>query len=364
MTGSTTQGLGTIYAGLKLKPGQEILSTEQDHIMTKLSLRLRAERMSTPVHTISLYDRSDDVTEEGLAGGVMSALTPQTRVVAITWVQSSTGVKMPVGRIAQGLAHINLSRSEEDQVLLCVDGLHGFGVEDVTASDLGCDFFIAAHRHAATSTDEPRDRGEAPRRGCAGHAQQAQKSRRPLRKPCSRTEHSLRHAGLRLSPPWRPCFEFAPRLRGHHAGVPIVQVRASRSTTRRTILTSKAPAALRSSRDRRYKEKLERELVVPGPPTRWDRKLRSLGLRPGFRYDKIRSTFRLSRLPGLAIELDETPAGTFLELEGLPRAIDRTARALGYSSRDYYCGSYWDVYVADCRRRGITPRNMVFDKQK
>jgi adenylate cyclase class IV len=137
-----------------------------------------------------------------------------------------------------------------------------------------------------------------------------------------------------------------------------------RSTTRRTILTSKAPAAPRSPRDRRYKEKRERELVVPGSPAHWDRKLRSLGLRPGFRYDKIRSTFRLRRLPGLAIELDETPAGTFLELEGLPRAIDRAARALGYSSRDYYRGSYWDVYVADCRRRGLTPRNMVFDKQK
>ncbi len=139
---------------------------------------------------------------------------------------------------------------------------------------------------------------------------------------------------------------------------------ASRSAVSRTILTSKSPAALRSARDRHYKEKLERELVAPGPPIRWDRQLRSLGLRPGFRYDKIRSTFRLSRLPGLAIELDETPAGTFLELEGLPRAIDRAARALGYSSRDYYRVTYWDVYVADCRRRGITPRNMVFDKQK
>src|ERR1700722_11843782 len=55
---------------------------------------------------------------------------------------------------------------------------------------------------------------------------------------------------------------------------------ANRSACRRTILTSKAPAALRSARDRRYKERLERELVVPGPPTHWDRKLRSLGLRP------------------------------------------------------------------------------------
>jgi len=143
MTGSTTQGLAMIYSGLKLQPGQEILSTEQDHVMTKLALRLRAERIGTPVCTISLYDRSDDVTEEGLVDAVIRALTPKTRVVAITWVQSATGVKMPVGRIAQELAHVNLSRSEEDQVFLCVDGLHGFGVEDFTVSELGCDFFIA-----------------------------------------------------------------------------------------------------------------------------------------------------------------------------------------------------------------------------
>jgi adenylate cyclase class 2 len=127
------------------------------------------------------------------------------------------------------------------------------------------------------------------------------------------------------------------------------------------ILTSKAPAVASSARDRRYKEKIERELVVPGSPARWDRALRSVGLYPRFRYDKYRSTFRL---PHLALELDETPVGAFLELEGLPRAIDRAARALGYSSRDYYCGSYWDVYVADCRRRGLTLRNMVFDKKK
>jgi adenylate cyclase class IV len=132
----------------------------------------------------------------------------------------------------------------------------------------------------------------------------------------------------------------------------------------RTILTSKFRAAPRSARNRRYKEKLERELVVPGSPTRWDHVLRSLGLRPGFRYDKFRSTFRLGRPPGLAIELDETPAGTFLELEGLPRAIDRAARALGYTPRGYFRGTYWDVYVADCRCRGLTPCDMAFDSKK
>jgi isopenicillin-N epimerase len=36
---------------------------------------------------------------------------------------------MPVGRVAKELARVNASRNEEHRVLLCVDGLHGFGKE-------------------------------------------------------------------------------------------------------------------------------------------------------------------------------------------------------------------------------------------
>ena len=129
---------------------------------------------------------------------------------------------------------------------------------------------------------------------------------------------------------------------------------------RRTILTSKA-APPPSNVGRRYKEKLERELVVSGSPAQWDRILRSLGLRPGFRYEKFRSIFGVF---GLVLDLDETPAGAFLELEGQPAAIDRAARSLGFTPRDYYRGTYWDVYVAECRQRGRTPRNMLFSSRK
>jgi isopenicillin-N epimerase len=143
MTESTSQGLGTIYNGLKLRPGQEILSTEQEHIVTKNALRFRAEHMGTPVRTISLYDSSATVTEDGLVDTLIRAVSPQTRVVAITWLQSVTGVKMPVSRVAQELARINANRADEDQALLCVDGVHGLGVEDFTIPELGCDCFIA-----------------------------------------------------------------------------------------------------------------------------------------------------------------------------------------------------------------------------
>ncbi|MBZ5694898.1 MAG: class IV adenylate cyclase [Acidobacteriia bacterium] len=130
--------------------------------------------------------------------------------------------------------------------------------------------------------------------------------------------------------------------------------RLVRGGSRRTLMTSKSPAL--ASAGSRYKEKLERELVVRSA-ARWPAALRSLGFRPGFSYEKYRTTFRL---PGLHLDLDETPVGVFLELEGSPRAIDRAARSLGFSRRDYIRGTYWDLYAAECRRRGRVPRNMLF----
>ena len=64
-------------------------------------------------------------------------------MVAVTWVHSSTGVKLPLRAMADAIGEINRNRAEEDQILFCVDGVHGFGVEDQDVSKLGCDFFIA-----------------------------------------------------------------------------------------------------------------------------------------------------------------------------------------------------------------------------
>lgn len=128
----------------------------------------------------------------------------------------------------------------------------------------------------------------------------------------------------------------------------------------RVIVTSKASPAAKSSAKPRYKEKLERELVIERP-RKWSRILISLGFQPGFRYEKFRTVFRL---PDIHLDLDETPAGTFLELEGAPKAIDRVAQLLDYSPRDYLRVSYWGIYVFDCRRRGVPPTNMMFNKKK
>ncbi len=126
----------------------------------------------------------------------------------------------------------------------------------------------------------------------------------------------------------------------------------------RGLLTSKAPVRRNAPRLRpgRYKERLEREVVV-AHPAKISAQLHALGFRPSFRYEKYRTSFHL---PGVHVELDETPVGTYLELEGPPAAIDAAARSLGFTSADYRNETYWGVYVADCKRRGVRPTNMLF----
>jgi adenylate cyclase class 2 len=84
-----------------------------------------------------------------------------------------------------------------------------------------------------------------------------------------------------------------------------------------------------------------------------------LGLVVVFRYEKYRTEYQRPGETGI-VTLDETPIGDFLELEGEPAWIDRTAAELGFSRSDYILASYGGLYLDHCRRKGIVPRNMTF----
>ena len=142
LTDSTTMGLGLLYGGLALSKGQEILTTTHDHYSTETSLRLRAERTGTTVRQISLYRSLKTVSQDEIVDSMRKGITPATRIVAVTWVHSSTGLKLPIHEMALAIQSINRSRDEHDHVIFCVDGVHALGVEDFNLSELGCDFLI------------------------------------------------------------------------------------------------------------------------------------------------------------------------------------------------------------------------------
>jgi selenocysteine lyase/cysteine desulfurase len=139
LTTSTTMGLAILYRALRLGDGEEILSTVHDHFATDEALRLSGGR----VRRIALYDPKDPASAaaEDIAARLRRAIRPRTRAVALTWVHSSTGVKLPMDVIARVVREAGERHGAK--VLLCVDGVHALGAEDVRLAGSGIDFLAA-----------------------------------------------------------------------------------------------------------------------------------------------------------------------------------------------------------------------------
>ena len=88
--------------------------------------------------------------------------------------------------------------------------------------------------------------------------------------------------------------------------------------------------------------------------------LERLGLRSCFRYEKYRTIYQRPGDAAGVVALDETPLGMWLELEGQPEWIDRTAALLGFTAQQYVTESYGGLWLQYCREHGIDRPNMVF----
>ncbi|MGE5569992.1 MAG: class IV adenylate cyclase [Rhodospirillales bacterium] len=131
------------------------------------------------------------------------------------------------------------------------------------------------------------------------------------------------------------------------------QVLRVRQCGRRVLLTYKGPPA-RGSRHK-SREELETEA---GDAQAIAAILSRLGFEPVFRYEKYRTEYT-GKNGGVAT-LDETPIGVFLELEGAPGWIDRTAARLGFTPADYITASYARLYLEHRKRNPRSPKDMVF----
>lgn len=143
LTSSTTTGLALIHNGLRLKPGQEILTTTHEFYPHYEAIRLASDKWGASMREVPLYEDSFHFSADEAVERVRAAVRPNTRVFAVAWVHSNTGVRLPMAAIADAIADVNRNRDEEDRVLLVVDGVHGFGVVDEDVATMGCDFFSA-----------------------------------------------------------------------------------------------------------------------------------------------------------------------------------------------------------------------------
>jgi adenylate cyclase class 2 len=113
-----------------------------------------------------------------------------------------------------------------------------------------------------------------------------------------------------------------------------------RRTEDGAVLTFKGPRQDREG----VKSRQEIEVRTPaGQADAVQAVLGAIGFGPVFRYQKYRETYRLHEVE---IVVDETPIGTFLEIEGPLPQIHSTAAALGLGPRDYITDSYAGLFAA------------------
>ncbi|WP_024698876.1 aminotransferase class V-fold PLP-dependent enzyme [Pseudomonas avellanae] len=143
LTGSTTEGLSMIYGGLHVRSDQEILTTEHEHSCTRDILKFRQQREGTQVRKIRLFKDPATVSADEIIGSIARSIQSKTRVLGMTWVQSGSGVKLPIGAIGDLVEKHNRNRDDKDRILYVVDGVHGFGVENLDFPDMKCDFYVA-----------------------------------------------------------------------------------------------------------------------------------------------------------------------------------------------------------------------------
>lgn len=131
ITRNASEGLETLIQGIDLKPGDEVVVTNQNYPRMLTTWDQRARRHGIVVKEISfkLPPPSHDYIVQQFA----AAITPRTRVIEVTHITNLSGQIMPVREI------VDLARPKGIQVF--VDGAHAFAHFPFKRDDLGCDYY-------------------------------------------------------------------------------------------------------------------------------------------------------------------------------------------------------------------------------
>jgi aspartate aminotransferase-like enzyme len=145
---------------MALQPGDHILTTTHDFYSTHEALRLAAARTGAEVERIALYDDPAAASADVMVGRLAAAVRPATRIVALTWVHSSTGVKTPVRQIAMYSLRSTATATLGSRPGCTSTPSTAWALIEDGPPELGCDVFISGTYRATVA---PAGRGRFPR---------------------------------------------------------------------------------------------------------------------------------------------------------------------------------------------------------
>ena len=128
MTTSTTSGMNAVAQGLRLNAGDRVLLTDQEHAGGLHCWQYLARHHGVQLDVVPIP--RDEFSAEAIMSAIAKGIRAETRVISVSHVFSSTGLRMPIAELSA------LARSRG--VLCVVDGAQAVGAIRVNVRELGC----------------------------------------------------------------------------------------------------------------------------------------------------------------------------------------------------------------------------------
>jgi len=131
MTDNVTNGMSYIANGLTLQPGDEILTTDQEHPGGKSGFLLKEKRYGAAFKTVAVPKPAHGSQE--VYDIIVKAFTPKTKVLMLSHMISGSGAILPVKELC--------AEASKRGIFTLLDGAQTIGQIKVDVKDLGCDAY-------------------------------------------------------------------------------------------------------------------------------------------------------------------------------------------------------------------------------
>lgn len=131
---NATEALSTIAAGIDLKPGDEVLTTDQEHPSGRSGWLLKQARYGTGYREVKIP--LPPPPPEELADLMISAIGPRTKVLFFSGILSASGIVMPMRKICDA--------ARAKGIITVIDGAHVNGQIPIRIDEMGCDYYAGS----------------------------------------------------------------------------------------------------------------------------------------------------------------------------------------------------------------------------
>ena len=134
MVRNCTEANSFIGNGFEMKPGDEVLMSDEEHGSGIAPWELRARRYGIVIKTFAMPKPPKSPDE--ILNRINDAITPRTKIIFVSHISTNTGVVLPAKQISA------LARSKG--IVSAFDGAHAAGMMKVDLNDIGCDLYTGS----------------------------------------------------------------------------------------------------------------------------------------------------------------------------------------------------------------------------